>query len=231
MEQCEFFLLMALVQSAASPWVRKEVEWWIEHRSVEQLLIVVTDGEIAWSAGSTDFDWNSTSCLPDLLRGRFREEPHYVELRWARDRSDLSRRNSRFRNAALTLAAPLHGRPMDELDGEDLRQQRLLRITAGVAVVVIGVLTLISMVERRSVQEETRMAQSASLHHPTTKCQLLYSGHLSQLRRNPIGKKSRVVGASGFEPPTSWSRTRRDNQASLRPDGPRKQKRRCLRRL
>jgi site-specific recombinase XerD len=28
----------------------------------------------------------------------------------------------------------------------------------------------------------------------------------------------KVVGASGFEPPTSWSRTRRDNQASLRPD-------------
>ena len=27
-----------------------------------------------------------------------------------------------------------------------------------------------------------------------------------------------MVGASGFEPPTSWSRTRRDNQASLRPD-------------
>jgi hypothetical protein len=129
----------------------------------EQLLIVVTDGEIAWSAGSTDFDWNSTTCLADLLRGRFREELHYVELRWAKDRSDLSLRSSRFRNAVLTLAASWHGRPIDELDGEDLRQKRLLRITAGVAVVVIGVLTLISMVERRSVQEETRMVQSRSM--------------------------------------------------------------------
>jgi hypothetical protein len=27
-----------------------------------------------------------------------------------------------------------------------------------------------------------------------------------------------VVGASGFEPPTSWSRTRRASQAALRPD-------------
>ena len=28
-----------------------------------------------------------------------------------------------------------------------------------------------------------------------------------------------VVGAKGFEPSTSWSRTRRASQAALRPDG------------
>ena len=28
------------------------------------------------------------------------------------------------------------------------------------------------------------------------------------------------VGASGFEPPTSWSRTRRANRAALRPERP-----------
>ena len=28
----------------------------------------------------------------------------------------------------------------------------------------------------------------------------------------------KMVGASGFEPPTSWSRTRRASQAALRPD-------------
>jgi hypothetical protein len=27
-----------------------------------------------------------------------------------------------------------------------------------------------------------------------------------------------MVGASGFEPPASWSRTRRASQAALRPD-------------
>ncbi|HEY6374651.1 MAG TPA: WD40 repeat domain-containing protein, partial [Edaphobacter sp.] len=150
-------------QSAASPWVRKEVEWWVGHRSIEHMLIVVTDGEIAWSASATDFDWKKTTCVPDVLRGRFREEPHYVDLRWARDRSDLTLRNLRFRNAVLTLAAPLHGRPMDELDGEDIRQQRALRITASVALVVMGVLTLVSVVERRSAQEETRMAESRSM--------------------------------------------------------------------
>ena len=36
------------------------------------------------------------------------------------------------------------------------------------------------------------------------------------------GRVLEVVGASGFEPPTSWSRTRRSSQAEPRPDGARK---------
>jgi hypothetical protein len=34
-----------------------------------------------------------------------------------------------------------------------------------------------------------------------------------------IDLKRRMVGARGFEPPTSWSRTRRSSQAEPRPDG------------
>ena len=34
------------------------------------------------------------------------------------------------------------------------------------------------------------------------------------------GKEQWLVGASGFEPPASWSRTRRSNQAEPRPESP-----------
>lgn len=163
LEQCEYFLLMASVESAASPWVRKEVEWWLEHRSVDRLLLIVTDGEIAWNSAASDFAWERTTCLPPALRGRSREEPHYVDLRWARDRNDLSLRNSRFRTAVLTLAAPLHGQPMDKLDGEDIRQQRRFRITVSTAVFVMGLLALASVLERRSAQDETMKAESRSM--------------------------------------------------------------------
>jgi hypothetical protein len=37
-----------------------------------------------------------------------------------------------------------------------------------------------------------------------------------ELQRNSM---KRMVGASGFEPPTSWSRTRRSSQAEPRPEG------------
>src|SRR6202034_1843920 len=33
-----------------------------------------------------------------------------------------------------------------------------------------------------------------------------------------VNSLKKVVGASGFEPPTSWSRTRRASQAALRPE-------------
>ena len=35
---------------------------------------------------------------------------------------------------------------------------------------------------------------------------------------NPMRMSEEVVGARGFEPPASWSRTRRASQAALRPD-------------
>src|SRR2546422_250975 len=38
----------------------------------------------------------------------------------------------------------------------------------------------------------------------------------SAIRNRQI--RNRKVGASGFEPPTSWSRTRRANRAALRPE-------------
>jgi WD40 repeat protein len=160
LEQCEYFLLMCSVKSAASPWVQKEVEWWLGHRTVARLLLIVTDGEIAWDPQRADFDWKRTTCLPPLLRGCFGEEPYFVDLRWARNRDDLSLRNTRFRAAVLTLAASLHGKPMDELDSEDIRQQRWLRIVASITVVVVSVLVIASAVERRSAKDESAKAES-----------------------------------------------------------------------
>ena len=33
----EYFLLMASPEAANSPWVRKEVEWWLANRSADNL--------------------------------------------------------------------------------------------------------------------------------------------------------------------------------------------------
>jgi len=160
LEQSEYLLLMASVQSAASPWVQKELEWWLEHRSVAKLLIIVTDGQVAWDARKGDFDWERTTCLPPLLRGHFQDEPHYLDLRWARGRKILTLHNQEFRAAVLTLAAPLHGKRMEELDSEDIRQQRrFLRIAISV-IMVIGILAVAGIVEQRRAKDESAIAQS-----------------------------------------------------------------------
>jgi hypothetical protein len=62
--QTEYFLLLASPASAKSVWVHKEVEWWLQNRSVNKLIVGLTDGNIAWDNGAGDFDWNVTTALP-----------------------------------------------------------------------------------------------------------------------------------------------------------------------
>jgi WD40 repeat protein len=137
-----YLILLGSPEAAASSWVTKEVQWWIDHKSVDTLLIAVTDGDIRWNTSGGDFDWDVTTVLPPCLRGRFHHQPLWVDLRFARHEDQLSLRHSEFRDAVLTLAAALHGRPKDELDGEDVRQHRRTRRLAQSAIAALVILTL-----------------------------------------------------------------------------------------
>jgi len=154
LSQSEYFILMASVQAAQSPWVRKEVEWWLYHRAVESLFIVVTTGEIIWDRERRDFDWQKTTCLPPELRGHHREEPLFVDLRWARGQDDLTLHHPKFRAAVLTLAAPLHGRAKEELDNEDIRQHHRFKVVATAVAAVLVVLMIVSVYGIRSARDE-----------------------------------------------------------------------------
>ena len=103
----EHFLLLASPQAAASPWVRKEVEYWRAHRSTDQLLIVLTEGEIVWNEAARDFDWQRTTALPVNLSGAFREVPFYADLRELRDATDLSPSNPVFLGEVAKLASTI----------------------------------------------------------------------------------------------------------------------------
>jgi WD40 repeat protein len=138
----EYFLLLASPESAGSAWVEREVEWWLSHRPADRLLIVLTGGTLVWDDGTCDWDWAATTAMSPRLRGRFGEEPLYVDLRWARNADDLSLRHARFRAAVLDLAAALHGRPKDELDGEDVRLHRRARRLAWAVTCLLAVLTV-----------------------------------------------------------------------------------------
>ena len=160
LERSSCFLLMASVAAAASPWVRKEIAWWLQHRSAQTLLIVVTDGELSWDAEAGDFDRARSTAIPPELFGAFRDEPLYVDLRWARTREQTSLRHVRFRDAALTLAAVLHGRPKDELDSEEIRQHRRLRVAMGAGLVAVGAFAVLSAVGFRDAREQAARAQT-----------------------------------------------------------------------
>jgi hypothetical protein len=132
------FILLASPESAASPWVRKEIDWWLQHRSMETMLVLLTGGGLVWDSTANDFDWTRTTAISRELSGRFPAEPLRVDLRWAKAEGTCDLKNPKFRAAVLDVAAPLHGRTKDELDGEDIRQnRRTMRVARAVGVVVL----------------------------------------------------------------------------------------------
>lgn len=137
-----WFLYLASPDAANSHWVQKEIQWWLEHRSIDRMLVLLTEGELKWHKTLRDFDWSATTAVPLDLRGHFPDEPLYVDLRWARAEDSLSARHSRFRAALLDIAAPLRGIPKEDLDGEDVRVHRRNKIwawSAGTALVLLAV--------------------------------------------------------------------------------------------
>lgn len=121
-----YFILLASPAAAGSPWVCRELEFFLQHhQDPRRILIVVTDGEVCWDNTAEDFDWSRSSAVPRTLKGQFSAEPLFLDMRWARDpKANLSMRHAQFADAIATVAARIHGRPKDEIAGEDVVQHR-----------------------------------------------------------------------------------------------------------
>src|SRR5262249_55713496 len=203
----EYFLLMASPDAARSRWVRQEVSWWLANRSVDKLVIILTDGTAEWDDAANDFDWSRTTALPQELRARFQQEPLYVDLRGAKADGQLSADHPRFRDAVVNIGASLLGIPKDELDGEDVRQHRRARqligaVTATLAgLLVVAAVAMWEFLAERNVAVANEGVSLAALsglalndHHPVDAIQLALAAWPRQGdARRP--QTRRVIGA------------------------------------
>ena len=98
------------------------MEYWLEHKSVDTLLIALTDGDLAWDNATGDFGWRDNSPLPAAVRGRFASEPKWVDLRSYR--GGVRRRDRVFKERNADFAAAIHGLPKEDLLSQEVRQQR-----------------------------------------------------------------------------------------------------------
>jgi len=163
----EYFILMASPDAAASHWVQQEADYWLKHRSIEKFLIVLSDGVLAWDRSTESFNGSETTALPPNLQNAFANEPFYLDLRWARSEDHLSLHNPTFRESIAELAAPLHGRPKDEMIGEDVRQYRRTKQLAWSAILTLLALTVTSVVaayfavqQRNTAEQQRKMAEN-----------------------------------------------------------------------
>ena len=117
LSQSEYLIYLASPTSAASKWINKEIEYWLEHKSVDTILIGLTDGEIWWDDQSKSFVNADVNSLPEILEKKFTEEPFYVDLRNTKTQEDLSLNNPIFKKghikACCTITRSATKRPCE----------------------------------------------------------------------------------------------------------------------
>ncbi|HEX7305759.1 WD40 repeat domain-containing protein [Lentzea sp.] len=131
--------------------VVRQLGWWLEHRSAERILVVLTSGEYARS-------------VPPAVRKVLGQEPRWVDLRRV-TLADES--NPRFRQGVADIASAVRGVPSDDLVGEHVRlHRRSVRFARGAAVasVVLVVAALVTAeVQRGNATREARTATARGL--------------------------------------------------------------------
>ena len=225
--QSEYFLLLASPASAKSLWVHREIEWWLQNRSVGMLIIGLTDGAILWDNQAADFDWTVTTALPSSLKGVFPAEPLYADFRAAKADGKYVDSDPAYRAALLDIAAPLMGRPKDELDGEDIRLHRKAERTAWAAAMFIAVLGLAAVAgmyiahQRQKTAASRALASEATSHLDDRSLAMLLSIESRRIadtvesRRALLATIQRVPNAEAF----LWGHTDAVTKAEFSPDG------------
>nr|BFD94127.1 TIR domain-containing protein [Kitasatospora sp. Xyl93] len=130
--------------------VIREIRWWLERDPAgRNLILVLTAGKLAWNDEARDFEKLvkdertgelEESALPAELYGVFQHAPLYLPFDRADDPNQLTLLNPKFRAPLAQLAARIHGRPVDELEGEDVTQHK--RRTRMIRAAVAGLATL-----------------------------------------------------------------------------------------
>ncbi|KAA5824467.1 TIR domain-containing protein [Algibacter amylolyticus] len=143
LEGSDYFICMANKRYAQSKWCQREVEYWLEHKTIEKFIIVLTEGDILYNEDTNDFDWDVTTALPKSLSGAFKGEPFYVDFRDLDPEEELHLDNPKFRSRLVLLAATLHGKSVGAMESEAaIQHKRTMRIRNA----AIGILSMLLII-------------------------------------------------------------------------------------
>ena len=160
---------------------------------IEDLILVLTAGEMVWDPAAGDFDWARTPSLPEGLKGKFKGRPLVVDLRWARAERKLLTGHTRFRDALLGLLARLHGRSPDGIEADDLRRQRRERLLGAglLAVLVVGSASALYWAMVASGERSAALARLAKAEADLDR---------ERQARADAERRARAAGARGLSP-------------------------------
>lgn len=145
LQDSEYFVCLANPLYAQSKWCQREVEYWLEHKSIDKFIIVLTDGEIQYDEDKNDFDWNVTTALPKNLSGVYKGEPFYLDFRGLGPKENLNLEHPEFRQRLVLLAATLHGKSVGDMEGEAAKQHKRTMRIRNAAISILSALLIIAI--------------------------------------------------------------------------------------
>jgi WD40 repeat protein len=170
LDSSRFMIVVLSPQSAGSHWVNEEVSCWLQRRGHEQLMLVLAQGRLAWDEKNKSFDPERSDAAPPVLTepGSLPVEPLYIDVS---EDAPWDVRDRLLRDKLTSLAAAVHGKPKDQLAGDDVREQRRFRRLRRAAIAGLVVLTVtavvaavIAVVQRQQAIEHLHDAVVAKLN-------------------------------------------------------------------
>lgn len=165
----KWLIVMSSQESAQSPWVEREIGWWLAHRDIRRILLVLTNGQLVWNGRTSRWD-EMSNAVPPILRAWMRQEPFWQDLRRLRKIGSVDKDDPALQDCVARIAAALQGRPLDELVGEHVRQRRLTRTVIQSVIAVLSVLLVVSLVsaviavqQRNEANEQAKLATARAL--------------------------------------------------------------------
>ena len=145
LDRARYLVVVLSPEAARSFWVNREVSYWLEHGGRDRLLLVVAAGRLQWDSQHARFDPQlSNAALPVLTEpGVLPAEPFFIDVS---EDAPWDPREATPREKITALAAPIHGKPKDQLASDDLREQRRFRRLRAAAVTGLAVLTVVAVV-------------------------------------------------------------------------------------
>lgn len=150
-------ILLASPESAASTWVRQELDWWWErHRSYSDVVVVLVGGEIRWDSEALG-GLGPEAALTTTDLARFGAERLYVDLRERAAELQGARPTPRWWrspdvgsdpatvDALASIAATLRGIEKELLVGNEVTWQRRARRRTQVAVSVLSAAVVLAL--------------------------------------------------------------------------------------
>lgn len=162
LDESEYFILLASTESERSKWVNKEVQYWLKHKSIDNVLIALTEGKMEWDNENNCFLNPDSNSLPPVLDDKFDSEPFYIDLRQSKTEKDLSLDNPIFKKEILRLAAKLHGKRPNDLASHEVAVHRKMILVRNAAICMLVVL-LVAAIGAYTIANKNRITAENNL--------------------------------------------------------------------